>query len=802
MKFTLNWLKKHLDTTASAQEICAKLTSIGLELESFEDRSLIYAPFRVAYVESAQRHPDADKLQVCMVKTEKGLVQVVCGAPNARTGMKAVFAPDGTYIPGLDITLKKTKIRGVESNGMLVSEREMCLSDAHEGIIEVDPAIEIGTPLGQIYGLDEQLIEIGLTPNRVDCAGVRGIARDLAATGIGNLKPIDHSPYQGSFESPVGVSILDEQGCPLFLGRMLKGIKNGPSPLWLQNLLKSVGLRPISALVDITNLMTLEYGRPLHVFDADKLKGNIQVRSTQGGEVIETLNGKSYEMTPGAVGIYDDSGLIGIGGIVGGVSTGCDENTINVFLEAAYFSPTRIARAGRDLQIESDARYRFERGIDPEFTAPGIEIATRLILELCATPETSVSHVVRAGQSPEWKRQIEFECGYVRKLCGINVEADKQVDILQKLGFTIEKNNDNFLVSPPSWRGDIDGRADLVEEIVRINGYDLIPPVSVRNDSAVTRAAETQTLCRVRTARAAMTMRGLDECVTWSFMPKALAQQFGSNDNPALSLSNPISSELNQMRPSILPNLIQAAGKNVDRGYGDIGLCEAGPVFRNQRIDGQDMVAAGVRIGQKNASHWAADQVNRMVDVYDAKADALSVLEACGGPAGSVKVNTDAPSYYHPGRSGSLVLGKNVLALFGEIHPAVLDEMGIKQRVVGFEVFLQNIPEARKKDGTAKPLLSVSLFQPLTRDFAFVVSEKTEGDALVKAALSADKNLITSVSIFDVYQGKGIEDGKKSIALSVVIEPRDATLTDEQIEELSRKIIDAVAEKTGATLRR
>lgn len=802
MKFTVSWLKRHLETQADGQALCEKLTAIGLEVERFEDKAALYAPFKVAYVESAVQHPDADKLRVCMVKTENGTLQVVCGAPNARTGMKGIFAPEGTYIPGLDVTLKKTKIRGVESNGMLVSEREMCLSDEHQGIIEVDAQYEVGTPMAEVFGLNDQLIEIGLTPNRVDCSGVRGIARDLAAAGLGTLKTIDESPVKGTFDSPIKVKIEDPDGCPLFCGRLIRNIKNGPSPQWLQDMLKSVGLRPISALVDITNLVTLEYARPLHVFDADKLKGDIVVRKTREGESFDALNDKSYTTPEGVVGITDSSGLIGLGGIVGGVSTGCEEDTVNVFVEAAYFTPMRIARAGRALQVESDARYRFERGADPEFTRTGIEIATRLILELCGTNQTEISHVVTAGQVPEWKRTITFSPALVKKLCGVDVPVEKQADILENLGFSVKREADGFSVQPPSWRGDIEGKADLAEEIVRIYGFEHIDAVSVRSAGAVTAPAETVTLNRVRRARAAMTVRGLEECVTWSFLPKSRAKIFGSNDNPALTLANPISSELDQMRPSLLPNLIEAAGRNGDRGYGDIGLCEVGPAFRTQKVGGQDMVAAGVRIGAKGAGHWASPEESRAVDLYDAKADALAVLSACGGPADSARVTREAPSYYHPGRSGALTLGKNALAYFGEIHPAVLDEMGIKNTtVVGFEVFVEKIPAARKKDGTGKPLLKLSPFQPVSRDFAFVVDAKVEADTLVRAALSADKALITEARVFDVYTGKGVETGKKSIALAVTIQPIEKTLTDPEIEAVSQKIIDAVAEKAGGVLR-
>ncbi len=795
MKFTINWLKKHLETSASDAEICETLTDIGLELEEFEDISAKFAAFKVAYVEHAEKHPDADKLQVCTVKTEDETIQVVCGAPNARTGMKAIFAPSGTYIPGLDVTLKKSKIRGVESNGMLVSEKEMCLSDEHAGIIEVDEKHEIGTAMADIYGLNEKIIEIGLTPNRADCAGVYGIARDLAAAGLGTLKETDTAPIKGSFPSPINVRIEDD-GCRVFYGRTIKNVKNGPSPQWLQNMLTNIGLRPISALVDITNLMTMDYARPLHVYDADKLNGDIVVRSTKAGEELDALNDKSYNAIDGAVGITDESGLIGLGGIVGGTSTGCDENTTNIFVESAYFDPMRIARAGRDMNVSSDARYRFDRGVDPEFTATGLEIATRLIQELCATDATEISDIVKAGAEPEWKRSITFDPDFTEKLCGVAIEHSQQIDILKSLGFTVEGNQ----VTPPSWRGDVEGAADLVEEVVRIYGFDKIEPVSVRGESGVVHPAETLKLNRTRKARAAMTSIGLDECVTWSFMSKELAKHFGSNDNDALTLSNPISTELAQMRPSILPNLIEAASRNADKGYANASLCEVGPVFQSQKANGQHYGAAGIRTGDKFARNWHKDTAPRPVDAYDAKADALRVLEACGAPAGNAQISRNAPAHYHPGRSGVLRLGKNVIAQFGEIHPAILEDMGIKVPVVGFEVFLENIPAPRKK-GTTKPLLKLAALQPVSKDFAFIVKNDISSEDIIRAAKSSDKKLITQAQIFDVYDGKGIEDGHKSLALNITIQPIDATLTDEKIEEIMNNVIDAVSGKCGGVLR-
>lgn len=807
MKFTLNWLKRYLDTEASPQEIGRVLTDIGLELEELTDPAEKFAPFTVATVEKAEAHPNADKLKVCTVKTaDHGTVQVICGAPNARTGMKGIFAPAGSYVPGIDLTLEKTKIRGVESEGMLVSEREMELSDEHEGIIEVDETYEIGTKMTEIFGPFDPVFEISLTPNRADCAGVRGIARDLAAAGLGAFKPLETPPVKGKGKSSVGIKIEDKEGCPHFLGRTIKGVENGPSPQWLQELLKSVGLRPISALVDITNFMTLAHARPLHAYDVNKLKGDIVVREAKKGEAFEALNDKSYEMRGGEVAITDESGLLGLGGIVGGESTGTDEKTTTVFLESAYFDPGRIARTGRDLQVQSDARYRFERGVDPESTRAGLDIATQMILEICGG---EASEIVKAGAAPDWKREIDYDPAYFQQLIGVDVPAEKQLEVLSSLGFEIHPPPKSSLlkgggmeggarlrISPPPWRGDINGQADITEEIIRLKGFDQIPASSVRG---AVRVAETPLMTRARLARTALTARGLDECVTWSFMGKDTAGRFGAARD-ALTLSNPISEDMDQMRPSVLPNLIDAAKRNHDRGYGDAALCEIGPVYESVKPDGQREVAGGVRTGAYGPRHWADKNAARPVDIFDAKADALAALEAAGAPAANAQVTRDAPDYYHPGRSGALRLGKTVLAYFGELHPGILTKMDFEVPAAGFEIFLDNIPESRNK-GAERPLLELAPLQPVRRDFAFIVDEDVKAEDLCCAVLSADKDLITDAEIFDIYQGKGVEEGKKSAALSVTIQPREKTLKDKEIEALADKITDAAAKRTGARLR-
>ncbi|MCB9988244.1 MAG: phenylalanine--tRNA ligase subunit beta [Rhodospirillales bacterium] len=801
MKFTLSWLKDHLETDATLEQIAEALTAVGLEVEGIEDPAAKYAPFKVAYVESAARHPDADRLQVLRVKTENESLQVVCGAPNARADMKGIFAPVGAIIPGLEnMELKKGVIRGVESCGMMASERELELSDEHKGIIEVDAKWDIGTPMAEVFGLNDPVIEINVTPNRADCTGVRGIARDLAAAGLGTLKNIDDSAVHGHTKSPISVSIEDTAGCPQFLGRYIKGVKNAPSPDWLQRRLKAIGMNPKSALVDITNYVSYDLGRPLHVFDVSKLSGNITVRAAKDGEKFTALDEEEYTLKDGMTLVCDEKAVHAIGGVMGGLHSGCSLDTTDVFLEIAYFDPARIARTGRDTGIVSDARYRFERGVDPAFLPAATEIATRMILDLCGG---EASEVVHAGTEPSWQRMIDYDPAYCEKLTGIAVDDKEQTRILESLGFAIAGIGDKWEVQPPSWRGDVDGKADIVEEVARIVGYDKLPATSVTKPFAITQPAETTARTRARQARAALAARGMNECVTWSFMREDWAEMFGANDYQAaktLKIKNPISAELSQMRPTPLPNLIEAAGRCAARGYPESALFEVGPAFHTAKPDGQVLIAAGVRKGAKGPRHWSGAEASRPADAFDAKADALAALETAGAPAANLQVTRDAPDWYHPGRSGALRLGKNVLAQFGEIHPALLEEMGVKGPVVGFEIFLDNIPETRKS-GKARKLLDLSSFQPVNRDFAFIVDEAIEAGDLIRAASAADKKLIAAIEVFDVYQGKGVDEGKKSVALNVTLQPVDATLTEDDIDGVSKKIIDAVAAKTGGVLR-
>lgn len=803
MKFTLSWLKDHLDTDASLEDIAKTLTAIGLEVEEIDNPAEQYADFAVALIEKAEQHPNADRLKVCVVDTGKEKLQVVCGAPNARTGMKGIFAPAGSYIPGLGIELKKSKIRGEESNGMMVSEKEMELSDEHKGIIEVDDNYELGTAFADVYGLNDPIIEIALTPNRADCAGVRGIARDLAAAGLGTLKPLNTDAVKGTFKSNINVKLDldgdDQSACPLFVGRYIKDVKNVASPEWLQQRLKAIGLRPISALVDITNYVSYDLCRPLHVFDADKISGDIHVRLSKAGEELTALDEKEYKTPAGVTVVTDDKNVVAFGGIMGGLESGCTDETTNVYLEVAYFDPARTARSGRDLQIASDARYRFERGIDPAFTIEATELATRMIVDFCGG---EVSEPVVAGNVPDNQESFELPVDFTLKRTGVDVPADKQKEILEILGFEVS-GNDPLTVKRPTWRDDIQGVADLSEEIIRIYGYNKIETVSLPKITTVTMPAETPNFERARHVRYALAAAGMQECITYSFMSSELAYHFGANDNvnkQSLVLLNPISSEMDQMRPSPLANLIMAAGQNRDKGFANNALFEVGPAFPNAKANGQLTIASGVRSGQIGERHWESDDAHRNVNTYDVKADAFAAIEAAGFDPNNLQITTDAPDWYHPGRSAALHLGKNVIGYFGEIHPAIIETMGIKTNVSGFEIILNNIPAARKK-GTARKTLELSPLQPVSRDFAFIVDDSLNANELIRTAIGTNKDLINRIDLFDVYKGKGVEDGKKSLAINVVLQPKDQTLTDQDIEKISKDIVNAVETKCNGKLR-
>jgi phenylalanyl-tRNA synthetase beta chain len=795
MKFTLNWLKEHLDTEAGLPEIVDGLLGIGLEVENVSDSARLLAPFTVAKVKDCRRHPDADRLSVCDVETAGGLVQVVCGAPNARTGMTGIFAPPGTRIPGTGVDLEVGVIRGVKSAGMLVSERELMLSDDHEGIIDVVGDFAVGTPAAVALGLDDPTIDVSVTPNRPDALGVYGIARDLAAKGLGRLRPLAVTPVPGKHASPIAVRLDDTDACPLFIGRHFRKVRNGPSPDWLQRRLKAIGLRPISALVDITNYVTFAYGRPLHVFDAGKLKGDITVRLSRPGETLAALDGKTYELDDAMTVIADATGPQGLGGIMGGEATGCGEDTTEVFLEVALFDPLRTAATGRKLQIVSDARTRFERGVDPAFVATGAEIATRLILDLCGG---EASELAIAGKAPGWARSHGLRKSRVASLGGIEIAPEEQSRILADLGFTVSETADTFECAVPSWRPDIRGEADLVEEVCRIFGLDKVPPAAMARPHAVARPVLNQLQRRMIAARRRLAERGLNEAVTWSFLPQAHAELFGGG-SPELKLVNPISSELSDMRPSLIPNLIAAAGRNVARGFGDVALFELGQAYAGCRPEDETLRAAGVRRGAFEPRHWAAAQ--RPVDVFDAKADALAALEAAGAPVANLQAVKGGPAWFHPGRSGALQLGpKTMLAWFGEIHPRILDRMDVRGPLVAFEMVLNAIPEARTKSAT-RPALMASDLMAVKRDFAFLMDVAVEAERVVKAARTADRALIEEVVVFDVFAGGALGEGKKSIAIEVTLQPRQRTLTEAEIEAVSQKIIAQVTRATGATLR-
>ena len=808
MKLTLGWLKEHLETDAPLETIAERLTMIGHEVEAVVDRGAALRGFVVAEVLAAEPHPNADKLRVCTVETGRGRVQVVCGAPNARAGMKGVFAGPGSYIPGLGVTLKAAAIRGIDSAGMLLSEREVGLSDEHEGIIELAAEAPVSASAAEVLGLADPLIDVAITPNRGDCLGVRGLARDLAAAGLGRLKPLAAGSVAGTFKSPIAV-ILDlpenaADACPYFVGRLIRGVRNGPSPAWLQDRLRAVGLRPISALVDITNYMTLDLCRPLHVFDADKMDGNLRVRLSRRGETLETLDERTVELDDQMTVIADDAGPEALGGVMGGTRTGCTAATTAVFVESALFDPLRTAATGRKLNLHSDARYRFERGIDPAFLMPGLDIATRLILDLCGGEP---SEPVVAGAEPPRPAPVSFRPARVRALAGVDVAPAEARCILDALGFEIDGGADDDARWPttiPSWRNDIDGEACLVEEVVRIHGYEQIPTVPLPALTALPRQAVNASQRRNTQVRRLLASRGLMEAVTYSFIAPERAALFGGGD-PELQLVNPISVDLAVMRPSLMPNLIDAVRRNNDRGQPDGALFELGPCFAGADAKAQATVVAGVRSGRTSSRHWAASP--RAVDLFDAKADALAVLDALGVPAVKATVSAEgAPSWYHPGRAGVIRLGpRTVLAVFGEIHPRVLRAFAVRPPVVAFEVFLAALPPvknaSRSQTGKARPSLKLSPLQPVERDFAFVLDADVPAEAVVRAARAADKQQISDVRVFDVFAGGGLEAGKKSLAISVRLQPQERTLTDADIEAVASRIIENVATATGGTLR-
>ena len=804
MKFTLSWLKEHLDTDEPLDKIVDRLTMIGLEVERVEDKAKALAPFTVASVISAEKHPNADKLRVCMVNTGSGApVQVVCGAPNARAGMKAVFAAPGTHIPGTGMDLKVGTIRGVESRGMLLSGRELGLSDDPQGIIELPADAPVGKPFSEVLGLNDPMIEINLTPNRADCTGVNGIARDLGAAELGAFKERAPKAVKGKFPSPVTVKLdfgSTPSLCPGFALRLVKGVKNGPSPDWLQARLRAIGLRPINTLVDITNFITFDRARPLHVFDAAKVKGNLVVRRARKGEQLLALDGKTYALDESMCVIADEADVESLAGIMGGEKTGVSETTTDVLIECALWDPLNIAQTGRRLGIQSDARYRFERGVDPAFLLPGLELATQMVTELCGG---TASEVVVAGNPDVPERVIDFPLSDLKRLAGLDVPLAEAKRVLTHLGFGVTGQEKKLKIAVPFWRPDVHGPADIVEEVVRILGVDRIPLTPFDRGDAPRKPVLTSLQVRTRKTKRALAARGLVEAVTWSFVSKPQAELFGGGQ-PELALANPIAADLSDMRPSLIPGLAAAAQKNADRGYADVALFEVGQIFKGDRPEQQFTAATGVRRALARASgvgrHWSS--VTAPVDAFDAKADALAVLAAAGIPAQSVQVVPGGPAWFHPGRAGTLQMGpQTVLGHFGELHPQVLEALDAEGPLVAFELILEQIPEPKAKATRAKAVLELSAFQPVERDFAFIVDSAVKAGDITRAAQGADRKLIASVNVFDVYDGKGIDPGKKSVAIAVTIQPRDKTMTDEEIEALAGKIVAEVTKKTGGMLR-
>ncbi|HLA20770.1 MAG TPA: phenylalanine--tRNA ligase subunit beta [Pseudolabrys sp.] len=807
MKFTLPWLKEHLDTDETLPVIVDKLTMIGLEVENVEDKAALLKPFVIANVISAEKHPNADRLRVCMVDIgplgDGKPIQVVCGAPNARAGMKGVFSAPGTFIPGKNITLTVGTIRGVESRGMLCSAAELMISDDHDGIIELPADAPVGKSYVEWAGVSEPVIDINLTPNRPDCNGVNGIARDLGATSIGAFKDRPPKQVAGTFPCPVKVTLDFGETpslCPAFGLRLVKGVKNGPSPDWLQKRLTAIGLRPINALVDITNFITFDRSRPLHVFDAAKVHGHLTVRRAKSGETLLALDGKTYTLDPGICVIADDNGVESLAGIMGGEASGCSATTTDVLIESALWDELNIAQTGRKLAINSDARYRFERGVDPAFMLPGLELATQLVLDFCGG---EASEVVLAGDPTPKEKIIDFPLSELPRLAGLKLPIADVRRVLEKLGFFAAGQGERVKVAVPSWRPDVHGRADIVEELVRIVGVDQVPPTPFPRGAHARKSVLTPIQNRTRKAKRALAARGLVEAVTWSFVSKREAELFGGG-KAELALANPIAAELSDMRPSLIPGLIMAAQRNADRGVADVALFEVGQIFKGDRPEDQLTAATGLRRALAKGSgigrHWSSKA--EAVDAFDAKGDAFAVLAAAGAPMQALQVVPGGPAWFHPGRSGTIQIGpQNVLGWFGELHPRAVAALKAEGPLVAFEVLLEKIPEPKAKPTRAKPLLELSPFQPVERDFAFVVDAKVKAADIVRAAQGVDKKLIVGVTLFDVYEGTGIEPGKKSIAIAVTMQPRDKTMTDAEIDALGSRIVAEVGKKTGGVLR-
>ena len=803
MKFTLSWLKQHLETTATLDQIVDALTRVGLEVEGVENPGEKLAAFTVARVLSAERHPQADKLQVLSVDAGNGPLQVVCGAPNARAGLVGVFGAPGAYVPGLDVTLKVAAIRGVESNGMMCSTRELELGDDHDGIIELPADAPIGTPYPDYAGLTDPVFDVAITPNRQDCMGVRGIARDLAAAGLGTLKPLVADPVAGEGAGP-DVRTDDREGCPVFFAQTVAGVVNGESPDWMRRRLTAIGQKPISALVDITNYVMIDLGRPLHVYDRAKLSGGLVARKANAGEQVLALNGKTYTLDAGMTVIADDAQVHDIGGIMGGEHSGVAADTTDVLIECAYFDPDHIARTGQKLLLTSDARSRFERGVDPAFLDDGLAIATRLVLDICGGTASGVS---RSGEPPVAPRIVRYDPRLCADLGGLHVAPERQARILLSLGFSVgaisapDAYSDALFatiegawpVTVPSWRRDVDGPADLVEEVVRIEGIDMIPSTPLPRMPGVATPTATPEQKLERRARRAAATRGLDEAVTWSFLSEAEAAPFGGG---AWTLANPISEDLKVMRPSLLPGLLAATARNLKRGAQSVRLFEVG---RRYLAEAERPTLGVILAGDRRARGWQ-DGKAAGFDAYDAKAEALALLAAAGAPVDNLQVMGEAGEAWHPGQSGTLRLGpKTVLASFGMLHPSVLKAFDLDGAVAGLELYLDAIPPKRAS-GFARPVYTPPALQAVRRDFAFLVPTTLAADTLVRAVKGADKAAIISARVFDVFTGAGVEDGHKSVAVEIVLQPSAKSFTDEELKAVADKVVAAAA-KQGASLR-
>ena len=805
MKFTLSWLKQHLETNASLNEICDTLTKIGLEVEGVEDQAKSLEPFIIAKIMSAVQHPNADKLRLCMVDIgAPEPIQVVCGASNARTGLVSVFAGPGTYIPAKKITLGIGEIRGIESRGMLCSAEELELAGDSEGIMELPENASLGTKYIDYAKIGDPVIDINLTPNRSDAAGVYGIARDLAAAGLGTVKLPIVAPIAGSGACPVDVILGligdDRKLCPAFTLRLIKGVKNGPSPLWMQTQLKAIDLRPVNALVDITNYITFAYGRPLHVFDADKIAGKLVVRCATTGESIVALDGKTYMLDVSTLVIADENGVESIAGIMGGERSGCYDETTDVLVECALWDATNIAQSGRKLGINSDARYRFERGVDPEITQFGMDLATQLILEICGgTP----SQVKQVGDIPSITKCVIFPWSEVKRLTGLEMPVDDMTQILKRLGFGVSGTGEVSTIAVPSWRPDIEGKADIVEEIIRIAGLEHVLNVPLKRNTHVSVSVLTLIQRRTRRARRALAASGMVEAMTYSFISKNQAEAFGGGMD-SLKLANPIASDMSDMRPSLLAGLVSAAQRNVNRASRDVTLFEVGQIFLGDRPQDQKMSVAGLRRGLASrigsGRHWS--QATKPADIYDVKADAFALLGALGVSTESMQLVASAPPWFHPGRSAAMQFGpKGVLGYFGELHPSTLEQLGADGPVMAFEIVLDNLPVQKQKTSKIKPKLDTSDYQLVTRDFAFIVDKSIRADDIVKTARGIDRALVSAVRLFDIYEGKGVEPDQKSVAIEITLQPRDKTLNDAEIDAFSTKLSAEISRKTGGVLR-